>query len=193
MRHVEYFYKCSPEYIDAIDPSLRDGLIDVVSTLRKRETQLELNQDLAWLLGLSGWSFACFPQSMPETPPPDLGMASVDRHLLEARRDRTACLASTILEHRWVIDFCKTFARNRVYLEVQFGKKEAVLMDFCKLRIAYYEKHLSLGIEMVLVDPTGFFAHRRAAVSGMARFSVAKEILPIIGLECPIWLIGLSD
>jgi len=27
----------------------------------------------------------------------------------------------------------------------------------------------------------------------MVTFGVAKEILPVLGLECPFWLVGLED
>ena len=193
MHYLEYFYQCSPYYISAIDKQLRAEVLCTISKLPKRSTQLELNQDITWLLGYQGWNFPSFPKSMPETAPADLGIGQLTKKQLESKRRRELCLASTILGHKWLIDFSKTFRQNRVYLEVQFGKKEALFMDFCKLRIAYYERRLSLGIEIVMCEPTRFFGHRRAAISGMADFNVAKETLPIIGLDCPIYLIGLSE
>lgn len=193
MRHQEYFYNCSPEYVEGTDRHLREEVLGAISRLRKRQTQLELNQDIVWLLGSHGWDFSAFPKFMPETPPADLGIGDVTKKRLKTRQNKKSCLASTILEHKWEIDFSKTFGKQRVYLEAQFGKKEAALMDVCKLRIAYCEKHLSLGIEVVLSEPNEYFSHRRGAVTGMAKFSVVKEILPVIGVDCPIWLIGLEE
>jgi hypothetical protein len=65
--------------------------------------------------------------------------------------------------------------------------------DFCGFRIAYAERRLALGIEIVLVDPPGYFSHRKSAVSGMASFDVAKSTLGQIGLQCPIWLVGVEE
>jgi len=79
-----------------------------------------------------------------------------------------------------------------VQLEAQFGKVESMFKDFCGFRIAYAEKRLALGIEIVLSDPMAYFAHRKNAVGGMANFQIAKNTLRTIGIDCPIWLIGLS-
>ena len=129
---------------------------------------------------------------MPDAPPADLELMHVSKEGLTPKRSQQACLVSRTLEHKWITDFAKQFGRRRVYLEAQFGKKEAAVMDFCKLQIAYYERHMSLGIVILLEDPGSFFGHRRASVAGMASFAPAKELLPIIGLECPICLIGIS-
>lgn len=80
-----------------------------------------------------------------------------------------------------------------VQLEVQFGKVESMFKDFCGFRIAYFERRLALGIEIVMSEPSKYFAHRKGAVSGMAYFDIAKRTLPAIGLDCPIWLIGLKE
>jgi hypothetical protein len=64
--------------------------------------------------------------------------------------------------------------------------------DFCGFRIGNYERRLSLGIEIVICEPTVYFSHRKNAVSGMAYFDIARKTLPAIGLDCPIWLIGMK-
>jgi hypothetical protein len=65
--------------------------------------------------------------------------------------------------------------------------------DFCGFRIAYAERRLALGVEIVLTDPPSYFVHRKNAVSGMASFDIAKNTLTSIGLDCPIWLIGIGE
>jgi len=80
-----------------------------------------------------------------------------------------------------------------VQVEAQFGKVEAMFKDFCGFRIAYAERRLALGIEIVLVDPPSYFAHQKSAVSGMASFDIAMNTLATIGLECPIWLVGVEE
>lgn len=52
-------------------------------------------------------------------------------------------------------------------------------------------RRLALGIELVMCEPSKYFAHRKASVS--AYFDIAKRTLPAIGLDCPIWLIGLKE
>ena len=59
--------------------------------------------------------------------------------------------------------------------------------------MAHAECRLALGIEIILADLSGYFAHRKSAVSGMASFNIAKKTLATIGLDCPIWLIGIEE
>ena len=65
--------------------------------------------------------------------------------------------------------------------------------DFCGFRIAYSERRLALGVEIVLSNPNAYFAHRKQAIGGMASFDIAKNTLTTIGLDCPIWLIGIGE
>ncbi len=65
--------------------------------------------------------------------------------------------------------------------------------DFCGFKIAYYERRLALGIEIVMSAPNKYFSHRKRAMGGMAYFDIAKTILPSIGLNCPIWLVGIRE
>jgi hypothetical protein len=65
--------------------------------------------------------------------------------------------------------------------------------DFCGFSIARYERRMALGIEIVLCEPYKYFSHRKNAVGGMAYFEIAKSTLPAIGLDCPIWLVGIKE
>jgi hypothetical protein len=66
-------------------------------------------------------------------------------------------------------------------------------LDFCGFRIGWYERRLALGILIVMSDPSSYFSHRKQSTSGMAYFEIAKTTLPAIGLDCPIWLIGIRE
>ena len=70
---------------------------------------------------------------------------------------------------------------------------DAMFKDFCGFRIAYAERRLDLGIAIVLSNPPDYFAHRKYENSGMASFDIAKNTLTTIGLDCPIWLIGIDE
>lgn len=64
---------------------------------------------------------------------------------------------------------------------------------FVGLRIAYYEKRIALGIEIVISEPNKYFSQRKESITGMAYLEIAKQTLPAIGLNCPIWLIGIYE
>lgn len=187
-----YYYNCSPEYIQSIDSNLYDQIISVVGRLPKRQTQSEINADLFWLFTSEGWMYDTVPTGAA-TGSTDLDGITQSLDAIKAENKRNLCLTSTTLDTRWHADFAKTFGSNLVQIEAQFGKVEAMFKDFCGFRIAYAERRLSLGVEIVLTDPPAYFAHRKNAIGGMANFDIAKNTLTSIGLDCPIWLIGIGD
>jgi hypothetical protein len=191
MNLQSYFYNCSPDYIDSIDPALHVQIASVINKLPKRQTQSEINSDLFWLLMSEGWSFDSIPAGGGEKPPIDLNLI-IDKTEPRRVNIRKLCRTSTTLQTRWYADFGKIFGGKLVQIEAQFGKVEAMFKDFCGFRIAYAERRLALGIEIVLSEPVKYFAHRKASIGGMASFDVARETLTTIGLECPIWLVGTA-
>jgi hypothetical protein len=112
---------------------------------------------------------------------------------IKRKNVRDLCQTSTTLETRWHSGFAKAFGSELVQIEAQFGKVEGMFKDFCGFRIAYAERRLTLGIEIVLSDLNSYFAHRRNAIRGMASFDIAKNTLNTIGLDCPIWLVGIGE
>jgi hypothetical protein len=191
MNIESYYYNCSPDYIDSVDPSLHNQIHSALAQLTKRQTQSEINSDLFWLLLSSGWNFDSVPQGAGESPLTDMSL-TIDLDKQKKINSRQLCRTSTTLKARWYADFAKTFGSKLVQIEAQFGKVEAMFKDFCGFRIAFAERRLALGIEIVLSEPIKYFAHRRNSIGGMASFDVARETLTTIGLECPIWLIGIA-
>jgi hypothetical protein len=187
-----YFYNCSPEYIKSIDTSLYEQIAGIVKLLPKRQTQSEINADLFWLLVSEGWSFDKVSTVAGHLPPKEFEI-NLSLEEIKQTYDRKLCRTSTTLNARWHADFAKTFGSKLVQIEAQFGKVEAMFKDFCGFRIAYAERRLALGIEIVLVEPSSYFAHRKNAIGGMASFEIAKNTLTTIGLDCPIWLIGIKE
>ena len=193
MKLESYYYNCSSEYINSIDSDLQDQIVATIDLLPKRQKQSEINADLFWLLTNKGWYYDTVPQGYSKKPQDEFG---VTRSLQEIRKwnDRSLCRTSTTLDTRWHADFSKTFdGLKLVQIEAQFGKVEAMFKDFCGFRIAYAERRLSLGIMIVLSDPMSYFAHRKSAIGGMASYHVAKDTLNVIGLDCPIWLVGIGE
>jgi hypothetical protein len=191
MNPQSFFYNCSPEYIQSIDQALYDQIDTVINKLPKRKIQSEINSDLFWLLTSHGWNYDTVLQGTVKIHPSEIKVdASLDE--IRERNDRKLCLTSTTLDTRWHSDFAKSFGTKLVQVEAQFGKVEAMFKDFCGFRIAYAERRLALGIEIVLSNPTSYFAHRKNAIGGMASFDIAKNTLNTIGLDCPIWLIGIT-
>lgn len=192
MKIESYYYNCSPEYIYSIDPSLQIEINSVIIQLPKRKTQTEINSGLFWLLSSEGWSFNSTPKGVGSAFPTDLNLKK-DSSWPRKAYVRELCRTSTTLKTRCYADFAKVFGSKLVQMVAQFGKVDAIFKDFCGFRIAYAERRLALGIEIVLLEPTKYFPHQKGSIRGMASFSVAKEIVTIIGLECPIWLIGIKE
>jgi len=192
MNLQSYFYNCSPDYIDSIDPSLHSSILSTLNQLPKRQTQSEINSDLFWLLLSDGWNFDSIPQGTGKTPPTDISL-TVDLAQPKKVNCRRLCRTSTTLQTRWYADFAKAFGSKLVQIEAQFGKVEAMFKDFCGFRIAFAERRLALGVEIVLSEPLKYFSHRKISIGGMASFDVARKTLTTIGLECPIWLVGIGS
>ena len=192
MDSQHYFFGCSRQYLDSISLSLFNEIQDVVSHLPKRLTQAELNRDLFWLLASKRWSYDTAPAECPDFPPADLEVEGLSLGELKKHNNRTLCVTSTTIESGWHSDFAKVFDGKLVQIEAQFGKVESMFKDFCGFKIAWYEKRIALGIEIVICEPGRYFSHRKSSVSGMAYFEIAKKTLPAIGLDCPIWLLGIT-
>jgi hypothetical protein len=192
MNSISYYYNCSPEYINSIGSGLHSEIVSVIELLPKRQTPSELNADLFWLLTAKGWHYDTVPQGYSRKPPEAFGIA---KSLKEIRgwNNRDLCRTSTTLNTQWRADFAKSFGSNLVQLEAQFAKAEATFKDFCGFRIAYAERRLSLGIQIVLSEPMAYFAHRKNAMGGMASFKVAQNTLNAIRLDCPVWLVGVQE
>jgi hypothetical protein len=188
-----YFYHSSKEYLNSISPSLYQEILDLVSQLPKRKTQREINSDFFWILTSKGWSYDTVPAGMDESPPDDLDVLNSWLDDIRRRNNRGLCVTSTTLGAGWHADFAKSYDGNLVQIEAQFGKVESMFKDFCGFTIARYERRLSLGIEIVMSEPSKYFSHRKAATSGMAYFEIAEKTLPAIGLDCPIWLLGIRE
>jgi len=185
-----YFYNCSKEYVESIDPELYTEMDDVLCKLPKRNVQAGINSDLFQLLTENNWAYDSIPQNSAST---DLN-GRIGKGKSQKDNKRHLCSTSTtLLNASWHSDFARSYALGLVHLEVQFGKVESMFKDFCGFRIAYFERRLALGIEIVMSEPSKYFAHRKGAVSGMAYFDIAKRTLPAIGLDCPIWLIGIKE
>ena len=133
------------------------------------------------------------PAGIDNNPTKNLKIKDANLKIIKKNNIRDNCLTSTTLDAKWHSDFAKVYDGKLVQLEVQFGKVESMFKDFCGFMLARYERRLALGIEIVMSDPQAYFAHRLNSIGGMAYFEVAKKTLPAIGLDCPIWLIGIKE
>lgn len=192
VRYESYYYSCSADYIRSIAPLLESDIAQVLKALPKRPTQTDVNCDLFWLFGARNWAYDSKPKGLGEHPPSELGLVR-KREEMQKSNDRRLCQTATTLPAGWHADFAKVFDGKLVQVEAQFGTIESMFKDFCGFKIAFYERRLAVGIEIVMQSPNQYFAHRRESVSGMAYFDIAKHTLMAIGLECPIWLIGLAE
>lgn len=188
-----YYYNCSQDYVESINGELFAEIISMIQRLPKRNFQTEINQDLFWLLTNRRWAYDSCPKGTTDYPPEELELPNTLRTILSKGNQRNLCETSTTLSAGWHADFAKKFDSGLVHIEVQFGTVESMFKDFCGFKIAHYERRLALGIEVVMCEPSKYFAHRKQSVSGMAYFESARRTLPAIALECPIWLIGIKE
>jgi hypothetical protein len=194
MKYDNYFYNCSEPYINNISPKLLGDLTEAIELLPKRGTQAEINKDIFWLMTSKGWSYDSLPAGLKPPAPSGLSNSNITSLKdIKSRNIRDLCLTSTTLGASWRSDFGKRFGTQLVQIEAQFGKVESMFKDFCGFKICSYERRLALGIEIVISEPNSYFKHRKASTSGMAYFDIAKQTLPAIDLNCPIWLIGLKE
>lgn len=171
------FYNCSRDYINSIDGNIYGEIKTIIEDAPQFETQEQVNSYLFERFTEKGWSYDNKPSRLRE------------EHI---ENDRSLCLTSTTLQRKWRSDYAKMFGKGLVQIEIQFGKVEAMFKDFCGFQIAHSERRLALGVEVVMNNPNSYFRHRKEKISGMANFAIAKETLPLINFNCPIWLIGMG-
>lgn len=106
---------------------------------------------------------------------------------------RHLCRTTTTIDANWHCDFAKKFGDNLVQIEAQFAVVEAMFKDFLGFKMAFNERRLALGVEIVIEKPVEYFKHRKGAIAGMAYYSIAEKTLEAIGLNCPILVIGLHS
>ena len=143
--------------------------------------------------GINDWSFDSIPSKFNEYVEKESLDKKIDINKIKNENKRSLCISSSTLNTRWCTDYAKSFDNELVQIEVQFGKIESMFKDFCGFQIAYFEKRLALGIEIVMCKPNQYFSHRKKNISGMANFDIAKNTLHVIGFKCPILLVGLYD
>ena len=115
-----YFYNCSKEYVESIDPSLFTKINELIGKLAKREFQAEINGDLFLLLTRNKWAYDSIPQGLANIPQDDLG-ANTKKIMPQKENKRYLCSTSTTLEATWHSDFARSYSSGLVQLEVQFG------------------------------------------------------------------------
>jgi len=63
-------------------------------------------------------------------------------------------------------DFVKTCVSKLVQIEAQFDKIEVMFKDYHGFRIAFAERSQALAIEIVLLEPVKYFAHKKCPIGG---------------------------
>jgi len=192
MACISYYHNCSKEYVCSLSPEVHEDVIWALSHLLPRQTQAEINRDLWWLLTAKGWCYDAVPPHSTAQAPAELPIPGTRRDEVAQRNDRSLCNTTTTIAANWRADFARLTQGKLVQIEVQFGKVESMFKDFCGFAIAWHEKRLSLGVEVVMHEPARHFPTRKRTISGMAYFEVARKTLPAIGLTCPIWLVGIT-
>lgn len=81
------------------------------------------------------------------------------------------------------------FAKNGVFVEVEFGNTASLFRDLFKFQVANRERQ---GQVAVLVTPVRALA--RLHDSGITTYEKVEQLLPYmsVGIQMPIWIIGLE-
>lgn len=83
------------------------------------------------------------------------------------------------------------FAKNDVFVEVQFGNSATLYRDYYKFHYGLTHNLLSLAVLIVPTKPHNFFPTRRSSVQNMAEFDLAYTYFKLLPIPVPILLIGL--
>ena len=187
-----FFYKCSPESIETIDPALLYEIKTILSQLPRRSSLADIYTDLFWLLASNNWNYAERPLKLTDVPPADLNVkCNIDE--IEKLNNHELCTTTLNIKTETQSDFAKSYDRGIVQIEAQFNDLEAAAVDFTKFRVCYAEQRLVLGIEFVAIDPEEFSISQAPNAGEVVSFDQAKQALSILMLDCPILLIGLKN
>jgi hypothetical protein len=84
------------------------------------------------------------------------------------------------------------FAKNGVFVEVQFGNSATVYRDYYKFHYGWHNGLLSLAVLVVPSDPVRFFPARDArSIRNMASYEYARAHFLALALPTPVLLLGL--
>ena len=83
------------------------------------------------------------------------------------------------------------FAKNDIFIEVQFGNSATLYRDYYKFHYGLTHSLLSLAVLIVPTKPAKFFPTRRDSVNNMAEYDLAYKYFKLLPLPVPILLIGL--
>lgn len=84
------------------------------------------------------------------------------------------------------------FAKNDVFVEIQFGNSSTIYRDYYKFHYGLVNKLLSLSVLIVPTDPLKFFPSRNPkSITNMASFEYAQAHFSALTIPVPLLLIGL--
>jgi hypothetical protein len=84
------------------------------------------------------------------------------------------------------------FAKNDVFVEIQFGNSSTIYRDYYKFHYGLVNKLLSLSVLIVPTDPLRFFPSRNPqSITNMASFEYAQAHFSALTIPVPLLLLGL--
>ena len=155
MNYTFHYYKCSPEYLASINPNIEPDIQKVLEALKIKNDPKNFTSDLYLILSSHAWSHSGAPT---KSNTPDL------------------CRTSSNPELETTAGFAKMFDNRLIQLEVQSGQLYEIASDVAKFRIAFAEKRISAGIEIIIGS----------------ELEQAVDMLVKLDLDCPVWLIGVE-
>jgi hypothetical protein len=84
------------------------------------------------------------------------------------------------------------FAKNDIFVEIQFGNSSTIYRDYYKFHYGLVNKLLSLAVLILPTDPILFFPSRSPkSIRNMASYEYAKSHFSALTIPVPLLLIGL--
>jgi len=95
MNIQSYFYNCSWEYIDSIEPTFSSQIKDLFKKMPEAQDDNVLISNVFWMLASNGWSFSELPESISNDPPSGL---KVNFKLSEIKKQNSFDLCAATLK-----------------------------------------------------------------------------------------------
>lgn len=180
MEIKSHYYKCSPEYLNSISPNLEKDINHILNKMPERKDSKSLLNDLFWLLASNGWSFSETPAELKNTPPENLRLSLSVETIIESNKPEF-CKSSSNLDIDSKSDFAKKYDGQLVQMEIQTDDLKEIASDLIKFRIAFAEKKIQVGIEIIIQNE-----------NEPAAFENVKAMLVKLDVDCPVWVIGIG-
>lgn len=168
-----YYYKCSPEFLNSINTKIEKEINQVLNKLNDKKASKSLFDDFFLILLSKGWAFS-------QIHAEKLTQSITTDDIIQSNTPEI-CKISSSIEIETTSDFAKKFGNQLLQLNIQAYDLEEIASDIIKFRIAFAEKRIQAGIEIIIQNDNEADA-----------FENVKDMLVKLDVDCPVWVIGIA-